>query len=57
MELVSSERRVQKLINQPTFKYAILYNENLCAISIDNKIIEFCKPIYMVTYILLYITI
>jgi len=47
MELVSSENRIQKLINKPTFKHATSYNENLSAISLDNKVIKFDKPIYI----------
>uniref|UniRef100_A0A2S2Q2F4 Uncharacterized protein n=1 Tax=Sipha flava TaxID=143950 RepID=A0A2S2Q2F4_9HEMI len=47
MELVSSEQRVQKLINRPTFKYITSYNEKLCVVSLENKIIDFCKPIYI----------
>ncbi|VVC42844.1 DNA polymerase, palm domain [Cinara cedri] len=39
IELVSNEQRVQKLINRITFKYCTTYNENLCAISLENKII------------------
>jgi hypothetical protein len=51
MELIYSERRKQKLINQPMFKYTISCNENLCTVSLDNKMIEFCKPIYIGIYI------
>jgi hypothetical protein len=47
MELVSSDSRIQKLINKPTFKHSTPYNENLSAISLDNKVIKFDKPIYI----------
>jgi len=47
MELVSSEQRLQKLINRSTFKYCTTYNENLNVVSLENKIIDFCKPIYI----------
>ncbi|KAL4132045.1 hypothetical protein QTP88_009266 [Uroleucon formosanum] len=47
MELVSSEDRVQKLINLTTFKYATSYNENLSGITMEIKIIKFDKPIYI----------
>lgn len=47
MELVSSTQRLQKLINKPTFQYCTTYNENLSAVSLANKIIDFCKPIYI----------
>ncbi|KAL4135021.1 hypothetical protein QTP88_006689 [Uroleucon formosanum] len=47
MELVSNDRRLQKLINKCTFKHSTSYNENLNAVSLENKIIEFSKPIYI----------
>ncbi|KAL4099018.1 hypothetical protein QTP88_023519 [Uroleucon formosanum] len=47
MELVSCPKRLQKLINKQTFKHCIKYNENLTAVSMANKIIKFCKPIYI----------
>ncbi|KAF0725566.1 Uncharacterized protein FWK35_00022790 [Aphis craccivora] len=47
MELVSSEKRIQKLINLTTFKYAMAYNETLSAVSLENKVITFVKPIYI----------
>jgi len=47
MELVSCLQRFQKLVNQPTFKHATSYNENLTAVSLENKVINFCKPIYI----------
>ncbi|KAE9523742.1 hypothetical protein AGLY_015802 [Aphis glycines] len=52
MELVSSDCRLQKLIieqliNQSTFKHCITYNETLNAVALENKIIDFCKPIYI----------
>jgi len=51
MELVSSDKRLQKLINRTTFKHATIYNENLSAVTLENKIIDFCKPIYIGKYI------
>ncbi|CAH1737406.1 unnamed protein product [Aphis gossypii] len=47
MELVSCERRLQKLINKCRFKHCTNYNENLNAVSLENKIIRFDKPIYI----------
>jgi excinuclease UvrABC nuclease subunit len=47
MELVSCDRRLQKLINKSTFKHCTTYSENLNAITLENKIINFCKPIYI----------
>lgn len=47
MELVSSETRFQKLINKPTFKHSITYGENLATVTLQNKVIEFNKPIYI----------
>lgn len=47
IELVSCERRLQKLINKTTFKHCIRYSENLNAVGIGNKIIQFDKPIYI----------
>lgn len=54
MELVSSEKRVQKLINKPTFKYCTRYSDNLAAVTLDKKIIDFCKPIYIGKYYIIY---
>ncbi|VVC27470.1 DNA polymerase, palm domain [Cinara cedri] len=47
IELVPNEERVQKLINKTTFKHATYYRENLIAVSLENKIIKFDKPIYI----------
>ncbi|XP_022182618.1 uncharacterized protein LOC111042348 [Myzus persicae] len=47
IELVSSEKRLQKLINRTTFKHCTTYDETLNAVSLENKIIDFCKPIYI----------
>jgi len=52
MELVSCERRLQKLINKCTFKHCTNYNENLNAVALENKIIRFDKPIYILVNIL-----
>ncbi|VVC44761.1 Ribonuclease H-like domain [Cinara cedri] len=41
IELVSYEKRTQKLINKTTFKHCTSYNENLCAVSLGNKIIYY----------------
>jgi len=43
MELVSCERRLQKLYNYN-------YNENLYAVALENKNIKFDKPIYIGKY-------
>lgn len=45
MELVSSPRRIQKLINRPTFKHCTFYDDNLVSVSLEKKIINFCKPV------------
>ena len=50
MELVSCPKRLQKLLNKQTFKHCTAYSENLAAVSLENKIIEFCKPIYIGNY-------
>ena len=50
MELVCTEKRIQKLINKPTFKYCTRYSDNLVAITMGRKIIDFCKPIYIGKY-------
>lgn len=47
MELVSCDKRLQKLINMSTFKNYTYYNENLAAITLDRKVIIFDKPIYI----------
>ncbi|VVC34346.1 Hypothetical protein CINCED_3A024149 [Cinara cedri] len=47
VQLVSSEKRVLKLINKTTFKHCTTYNKNVCAVTLENKIIHFCKPIYI----------
>ncbi|XP_025191577.1 LOW QUALITY PROTEIN: uncharacterized protein LOC112591859 [Melanaphis sacchari] len=47
IELVSCPQRFQKLVNKSTFKHATTYNENLSSVSLENKIIDFCKPIYI----------
>ncbi|XP_060847585.1 uncharacterized protein LOC132927141 isoform X1 [Rhopalosiphum padi] len=54
MELVSCERRLQKLINKTTFKHCTNYNENLNAVALENKIIKFDKPIYIGKYIFIF---
>jgi len=51
MELVSNDKRLQKLINKPTFKHITEYDGNLCVVAMENKIIDFCKPIYIGKYI------
>jgi hypothetical protein len=47
MQLVSNDCRIQKLINKPNFKHVIRYNDNLSAVTLDKKIIEFNKPMYI----------
>jgi len=51
MELVCSEKRLQKLISLTTFKHCFTYDETLNAIPLENKIIKFCKLIYIGKYI------
>jgi hypothetical protein len=53
MELVSSERRLQKLINKCTFKHCTTYNKNLNDVTLENKMIHFDKPIYIVNILFL----
>jgi len=55
LELVSCERRLQKLINKTTFKHCIRYSDNLNAVELENKIIKFDKPIYIGKYTLNYL--
>ena len=55
MKLVSCDRRLQKLINKSTFKHCTTYSENLNAVTLENKIINFCKPIYIGNFPLLII--
>ena len=50
MELVSNEKKLQKLINRPTFKYCTEYGGNVTAVTLEKKIINFCKPIYIGKY-------
>jgi len=52
LELVSSDDRLRELINKTTFKHATAYNENLRAITLENKIIKFDKPIYIYKHVL-----
>jgi len=50
MELVSCDRRLQKLINKRTFKHCTNYNEDVKAVALENKIIKFDKPMYIGKY-------
>jgi len=50
--ILSCERRLQKLINETTFKHCTMYNKNLKAVSLENKIIAFDKPIHIGKYTL-----
>lgn len=51
IELVSNEKRLQKLINKPTFKHCTDYKDkNVTAVALENKLIDFCKPIYIGNY-------
>lgn len=50
IKLVSNERLLQKLKNRSTFKHCTTYSENLNTVSLENKIIKFCKPIYIGKY-------
>ncbi|XP_075231696.1 uncharacterized protein LOC142330354 [Lycorma delicatula] len=47
IELVSSEKRLMKLISKPTFQDRIIYNETLCAVQCAKEKIYFDKPIYV----------
>jgi len=46
------KKRLQKRINRSTFKYCITYDETLNVVSLENKIIDFRKPIYIGKFIL-----
>lgn len=53
MELASSERRLKRLINKPAFKNCTdLRKENLTAVMLENKMINFCKPIFIGQYLI-----
>lgn len=45
MKLVCDYVKLQKLINDPTFKDTTMYDENLCAVHLQDKIINFDKPL------------
>jgi len=47
LELVSCPDRMRKLINRPTFKHCTTYSEDLAAVALHNKEVDFCKPIYI----------
>ncbi|XP_054284895.1 uncharacterized protein LOC129001575 [Macrosteles quadrilineatus] len=47
IELVSNEKRLNKLISKPTFKNRIIYDENLCSVELGKETICFDKPIYI----------
>lgn len=47
MQLVSSDTRLQKLVNRPTFKHATSYNKNLSVVSLAKNIVNFNKPLYI----------
>ncbi|XP_075210257.1 uncharacterized protein LOC142317586 [Lycorma delicatula] len=47
LELVSSEKRLMKLISKPSFKDRIIYDESLCAVQCAKEKILFDKPIYV----------
>jgi len=47
LRLVSSPKTMRKLINRHTFKHCTQYNNNLAAVSLENKVIKFDKPIYI----------
>lgn len=47
MELVSDERKCNKLINQTSFRNITIYNNHLAAIHLDMDVLKFNKPIYV----------
>ncbi|XP_050531019.1 uncharacterized protein LOC126899832 [Daktulosphaira vitifoliae] len=47
IELISSSKRLLKLVNQPTFNDCIKCGERLCAVIMYTKIVKFIKPIYV----------
>lgn len=47
LELVSNQKRLDKLINKPTFLDRIIYDESLCAVQCAKENIIFDKPIYI----------
>ena len=44
-ELVSNQKRYQKLVNDPSFKNCVFINENLCGITRSHTTVRLDKPI------------
>lgn len=47
ISLVTSQRKLDKLVNKPTFYNRIIYNETLCAIENEKECLYLDKPIYL----------
>ncbi|XP_054261608.1 uncharacterized protein LOC128985776 isoform X1 [Macrosteles quadrilineatus] len=47
IELVTNEKRLNKLITKPNFKNRIIYGDNLCAVELEKDTIVLDKPIYV----------
>lgn len=47
LQLVSSQKRLDMLLNKPTFVDRIIYDESLCAVECAKECIYFDKPIYI----------
>lgn len=47
LELVCSEKKLNRLISKPNFKNRIVYDKNLCAVECTKEKVYFNKPIYV----------
>lgn len=47
LELVCSEKRLNKLVSKPNFKNRIVYDKSLCAVECSKESVYFNKPIYI----------
>ena len=47
MELSSCPRRLKKLFKKLVYKDCHSYGDYLMAVTLHNKIINFCKPMYI----------
>lgn len=52
MELVSSVRRMDKLVNKTTFNHSTYLCDDLELVCLDNREIKFDKPMYIGMYII-----
>jgi hypothetical protein len=47
LEIVNKIYRLRRLIRSPFFKDRVIYNENLCAVSLHRNEVLMNKPIYV----------